>query len=89
MLCRVRASLLAHARLCGAAPFSTTPGSREDWERFRQDGKKVVDFIADYYRDLPSLPVKSEVAPGYLKVRPCDGGREWVPVWAARGLRSA
>lgn len=35
-------------------------------ERFRTEGHKVVDFIADYYKNVHKMPVKSQVKPGYL-----------------------
>ena len=44
------------------------PGSADDWEKFRRDGKAAVDFIADYYKNISNYPVKSQVKPGYLKV---------------------
>lgn len=41
------------------------------WERFREEGKRMVDEIADYYAKLASpdssaVPVRSRTAPGYL-----------------------
>jgi len=35
-------------------------------EKFREEGHKVVDFIADYYKNVHKMPVKSQVKPGYL-----------------------
>lgn len=42
---------------------------RADWEAFRQHGHELVDFIADYYKNVESMPVKSQVEPGYLQER--------------------
>ena len=33
------------------------------------ESRVVVDFIADYYRDIEQLPVRSQVEPGYLSKR--------------------
>ncbi|EFJ13869.1 hypothetical protein SELMODRAFT_121532 [Selaginella moellendorffii] len=38
-----------------------------DPQEFRAQAHKMVDFIADYYRDVESLPVRSQVTPGYLR----------------------
>ncbi|EFJ35827.1 hypothetical protein SELMODRAFT_78872 [Selaginella moellendorffii] len=39
-----------------------------DAEEFRKHAHEMVDFIADYYRDIESFPVRSQVSqPGYLK----------------------
>ncbi|CAD2218024.1 aromatic-L-amino-acid decarboxylase [Angomonas deanei] len=40
-----------------------------DWEKFRSDGHKMIDFIADYYKSLSEnkFPPQSAVQPGYLK----------------------
>eukprot|EP00271_Cylindrocystis_brebissonii_P023518 TRINITY_DN9795_c1_g1_i1.p1 TRINITY_DN9795_c1_g1~~TRINITY_DN9795_c1_g1_i1.p1 ORF type:complete len:467 (-),score=84.10 TRINITY_DN9795_c1_g1_i1:877-2277(-) len=37
-----------------------------DVEEFRAYAHRMVDFIADYYRDVASFPVRSNVQPGYL-----------------------
>ncbi|XP_071722023.1 tryptophan decarboxylase TDC2-like [Rutidosis leptorrhynchoides] len=37
-----------------------------DVEEFRQRAHQVVDFIADYYKNIESYPVLSQVQPGYL-----------------------
>ncbi|KAL5712095.1 hypothetical protein ACHQM5_014300 [Ranunculus cassubicifolius] len=37
-----------------------------DSEQLRENAHKMVDFIADYYRDIESFPVLSQVEPGYL-----------------------
>ena len=36
-------------------------------EQFRQHGKQVVDWIADYYQRIESLPVLSQVRPGDIR----------------------
>ena len=36
-------------------------------EQFRQHGKEVVDWIADYYERIESLPVLSQVRPGEVR----------------------
>jgi len=41
----------------------------QDWESFREHGHKMVDFIADYYKSVHTLPVKAQVEPGYLQKR--------------------
>ncbi|KPA83314.1 putative tyrosine/dopa decarboxylase putativedopa decarboxylase [Leptomonas pyrrhocoris] len=40
-----------------------------DWERFREEGHRVIDFIADYHLALKNreMPAQSAVKPGYLK----------------------
>lgn len=40
-----------------------------DWERFREEGHRVIDFIADYHKSLKNreMPAQSAVKPGYLK----------------------
>ncbi|CAA7408904.1 unnamed protein product [Spirodela intermedia] len=46
--------------------FATNP---LDHEEFRRQGHMVVDYIADYYRDVHKYPVRSQVEPGYLRRR--------------------
>ena len=36
-------------------------------EEFRRHGREVIDWIADYYERLESLPVLSQVAPGEVR----------------------
>jgi len=36
-------------------------------EQFRTEGKKVIDWIADYYEDIEKYPVLSQVKPGEIK----------------------
>jgi aromatic-L-amino-acid decarboxylase len=38
-------------------------------EEFRRHGREVIDWIADYYEGLESLPVLSQVAPGDVRAR--------------------
>ncbi|CAI5976046.1 unnamed protein product [Closterium sp. NIES-64] len=38
-----------------------------DAEEFRAHAHRMVDYIADYYRDIESHPVRSTVEPGYLQ----------------------
>ncbi|XP_062113038.1 tyrosine decarboxylase-like [Humulus lupulus] len=40
-----------------------------DPEEFRRQGHMVIDFIADYYKNIEKYPVLSQVEPGYLKKR--------------------
>ncbi|XP_043700782.1 tyrosine/DOPA decarboxylase 2-like isoform X2 [Telopea speciosissima] len=37
-----------------------------DPEEFRKQGHMIIDFLADYYRDIEKYPVRSQVEPGYL-----------------------
>jgi tyrosine decarboxylase len=43
-----------------------------DHEEFRRQGHLVIDFIADYYKNVEKYPVRSQVEPGYLKKRMPD-----------------
>lgn len=36
-------------------------------EKFREEGKKVIDWIADYYENIEKYPVLSKVKPGEIK----------------------
>ena len=36
-------------------------------EQFRKEGKKVIDWIADYYENIEKYPVLSQVNPGDIK----------------------
>ena len=38
-------------------------------EEFRQRGRQVVDWIADYMERVESLPVLSRVEPGEIRAR--------------------
>ncbi|MCX2743404.1 pyridoxal-dependent decarboxylase [Mangrovivirga sp. M17] len=38
-----------------------------DPEEFRKRGYEMVDWIADYFKDLESLPVKPDITPGLIK----------------------
>ena len=35
-------------------------------EQFREEGKKIIDWIADYYENVENFPVLSQVAPGEI-----------------------
>lgn len=50
----------------GAVPLGK-PMSVFEVEEFRKYGHRMVDFIADYYRDIAEYPVRSQVQPGYLE----------------------
>ncbi|KAK9069013.1 hypothetical protein SSX86_013129 [Deinandra increscens subsp. villosa] len=57
--------------------FSTSTNSRSengglnlkamDAEQLRENAHKMVDFIADYYKNIETFPVLSQVEPGYLQ----------------------
>ena len=36
-------------------------------EQFRTEGKKVIDWIADYYENIDKYPVLSQAKPGEIK----------------------
>lgn len=36
-------------------------------EQFRTEGKKIIDWIADYYENIEKYPVLSQVRPGQIK----------------------
>lgn len=36
-------------------------------EQFRTEGKKVIDWIADYYENIEKFPILSQVKPGEIK----------------------
>ncbi|KAK2981136.1 hypothetical protein RJ640_024839 [Escallonia rubra] len=40
-----------------------------DHEEFRRQGHMVIDFLADYYQNIETYPVRSQVEPGYLQER--------------------
>lgn len=48
-----------------------------DAEEFRENAHKMVDFIADYYRDIEKFPVRSQVQPGYLQTLLPDNAPEY------------
>jgi aromatic-L-amino-acid decarboxylase len=43
------------------------PAAAFDPERFRREGRAVIDWIADYWQSLPGRPVLSPVAPGWVR----------------------
>ncbi|KAK9088460.1 hypothetical protein Scep_027542 [Stephania cephalantha] len=47
--------------------ISVCPQNPLDPEEFRRQGHMIIDFLADYYRDVEKYPVRSQVEPGYLK----------------------
>jgi aromatic-L-amino-acid decarboxylase len=57
------------ARRVGSNPTGGTdhrPGHMSP-DEFRRHGREVIDWIADYYERLESLPVLSQVAPGEVR----------------------
>ena len=36
-------------------------------DEFKNNGYKVIDWIADYYKNMDSFPVLSQAAPGYIR----------------------
>ena len=40
-----------------------------DPERFRREGRAVVDWIADYWHDVAEKPVQSSVKPGWVRAQ--------------------
>ncbi len=38
-----------------------------DTEEFRRQGHAAIDWIADYYERIESLPVLAQVAPGHIR----------------------
>jgi aromatic-L-amino-acid/L-tryptophan decarboxylase len=54
----------------GERPGVPGPGSLPDYhmsvDDFRRHGKQLVDWIADYWRDVESLPILPQVSPGDL-----------------------
>ncbi|XP_052186336.1 phenylacetaldehyde synthase isoform X2 [Diospyros lotus] len=54
-----------------------------DAEQLRENAHKMVDFIADYYKNIESFPVLSQVQPGYLcKLLPDSAPSEPEPLEA-------
>lgn len=52
-----------------ATAAAAYPANPLDPEEFRRQGHMVIDFLADYYRDVHNYPVRSQVEPGYLHKR--------------------
>ena len=47
-------------------------------EEFRRSGHEVIDWIADYLRDIRELPVLPRVQPGVIRdVATVIGARSW------------
>ncbi|XP_058197446.1 tyrosine decarboxylase-like [Rhododendron vialii] len=40
-----------------------------DLDEFRRQGHMIIDFLADYYKNIEKYPVRSQVEPGYLSSR--------------------
>ena len=38
-------------------------------DQFRKEGKKIIDWIADYYENVEKLPVMSQVQPGEISAK--------------------
>ena len=38
-------------------------------DQFRQHGRELVDWIADYYEQVESFPVLSQVQPGEIRAQ--------------------
>ncbi|KAG9452798.1 hypothetical protein H6P81_005702 [Aristolochia fimbriata] len=57
----LEASVAEDQKAMGAAEFKPL-----DPEEFRKEAHRAVDFIADYYQNVESLPVLSRVEPGFL-----------------------
>uniref|UniRef100_A0AAU7BAW5 Tyrosine decarboxylase 2 n=1 Tax=Lophophora williamsii TaxID=130138 RepID=A0AAU7BAW5_LOPWI len=49
-----------------SSPLMTNP---LDSEEFRRQGYMVIDFLAEYYKNIQKFPVRSQVEPGYLRKR--------------------
>src|ERR1035438_8024142 len=47
--------------------MSPEPSFHMTAEQFRQHGKEIVDWIADYYERIETLPVLSQVRPGEIR----------------------
>ncbi|EPS69821.1 tyrosine/dopa decarboxylase, partial [Genlisea aurea] len=52
-----------------SAKFDSGDINPLDPEEFRRQGHLVIDFLADYYKNVEKYPVRSQVKPGYLKER--------------------
>ena len=54
-------------------------------EQFRRHGHEVVDWIADYWESVESLPVRSQVKPGEVAAavpaHPPERGEPVGPCW--------
>ena len=57
-------SLKLDHELENSSPMMVNP---LDPEEFRRQGHMLIDFIADYYQNVESYKVLSQVEPGYLK----------------------
>ncbi|KAH7855632.1 hypothetical protein Vadar_026958 [Vaccinium darrowii] len=50
-------------------PISTHKLNPLEPEEFRRQGHMIIDFLADYYKNIEKYPVRSQVEPGYLSTR--------------------
>ena len=64
-----RACLTRHQMLTSPPPHMTP-------DEFRQHGRAVIDWIADYWERIESLPVASTVAPGDIRAMLPDAAPE-------------
>ena len=56
--------LLTAGRAMSSTPPPSPPPPSVDWEKFREDGKAMVDFIADYFMTMDARRVAPDVSPG-------------------------
>ncbi|KAI3940652.1 hypothetical protein MKW92_036663 [Papaver armeniacum] len=49
--------------------MSICPQNPLDPDEFRRQGHMIIDFLADYYKNVEKYPVRSQVEPGYLQKR--------------------
>ncbi|CAM9405451.1 unnamed protein product, partial [Ascophyllum nodosum] len=64
-------------------------GSKDisDWEPFRVVGRSMIEYVAKYYREIESRPVRARVEPGYLRKRLTQSefpsqGEKWSDIMA-------
>lgn len=48
-------------------PMGFDPAAAFDAERFRREGRAVVDWIADYWQSLAARPVQTGMEPGWVR----------------------
>ncbi len=58
------------------APASTSPPPHMTPDEFREHGRAVIDWIADYWERIESLPVASTVQPGDIRAMLPDAAPE-------------
>nr|CAD1821148.1 unnamed protein product [Ananas comosus var. bracteatus] len=59
------------------ANAASSPANPLDPEEFRRQAHVTVDFLADYYRDVGSYPVRSQVEPGDVRDLIVPGITHW------------